>query len=98
MSKCLICGDEEGPRHNVTESGDARVPVHVFQSLKRYQIISWYARDASNQHSIPFARVVVVEAASSDEAYKKGDVELNRIYLEKNESVDFLNWFIKELK
>lgn len=62
----------------------------------RYQIVGWYSLDGSNPHIMPFPRVVTVDADSPEEAYRKGSVELARVY--NNTACDFLNWFIKELK
>jgi hypothetical protein len=65
---------------------------------KRYEIVGWYSHDPHNPHVMPFARVVEVMAETPAEAFDKGAIELERVYHKKNESVDFLNWFIKELK
>lgn len=64
---------------------------------KRYRIVAWYSHDGRNPNVVPFARIVEVKAASPDLANLKGEKELERVYKERNESVDFLNWYIEEL-
>lgn len=65
--------------------------------MKRYKIVGWYSTDGSNEHTLPIARVVVVEANDEEEAYEKGGIALDKLYEERGASLDFLNWFIKEV-
>jgi hypothetical protein len=64
--------------------------------MKKYRIVGWYSHDGSDPLIPPFARVAEVEAASSDDAYRKGGAALNLLYEKEGLSVDFLNWFVKE--
>lgn len=65
--------------------------------MKRYKVVGWYSRDPNNEHIAPFARVVFVETDSVSKASQLGSDALDKLYEEKGESVDFLNWFTSEV-
>lgn len=64
----------------------------------KYEVVGWYSYDARNPHTKPFARVVQVEAKDPEEASSKGSDALDVLYEQQGVSVDFLNWFVKEVK
>lgn len=64
----------------------------------KYQVVGWYSYDPTNPHMRPFARVVNVEAASPAEASSLGTVALDALYEKEGVSVDFLNWYVREVK
>lgn len=66
--------------------------------MKTYRIVGWYSRDGANEHVAPFARVVEVEAPGPEDAYRLGGDALHVLDEQEALGVDFLNWFIKEVK
>lgn len=61
----------------------------------KIQCTAWYSKDGTNPHIKPFARVVTVDCISEGDAVQKSEKELETIYEQIGDSVDFIGWFFK---
>jgi hypothetical protein len=62
---------------------------------KKFKIVGWYSFDPNDQHRVPFARVVTVEAQTIEYAIELGKKKLDQM---GTPEAIFLNWFTEEIK
>ncbi|MES2360011.1 MAG: hypothetical protein V4529_16850 [Gemmatimonadota bacterium] len=64
----------------------------------KFKVVGWYSWNPHNEHVAPFARVTFVDVEDAEDASEAGSNALDKIYEEKAESVDLLNWYVEEVK
>jgi hypothetical protein len=65
--------------------------------MRRYRIVGWYSLDPSNPDTVPYPRVIVLDAHDEREAFDLGYSQLHQLHEEAHSQSELLNWYIQEI-